>query len=75
MSPTASRIDVSDDGRPAGAGAPIEAQAAEHRPGPGHGIIGMRERVLVYGGQFLAGPIPGGGFRVEAVLPLAAAPA
>ena len=37
----------------------------------GHGLIGMRERVHLYGGWMDAGPMTGGGFRVEAVLPLA----
>lgn len=36
---------------------------------PGHGIIGMRERVALFGGDFSADPRPGGGFRVAARLP------
>jgi len=35
----------------------------------GHGLIGMRERVGVYGGTLSTGPAPGGGFRVDAELP------
>ena len=34
--------------------------------GAGHGIVGMRERVAMYGGDFHAGPLPHGGFRVRA---------
>jgi len=39
-------------------------------PGGGHGIIGMRERVTLLGGEFGAGPLPGYGFRVSARIPL-----
>jgi signal transduction histidine kinase len=56
-------IDVTD------AGGPRRARAAA--PG-GHGIIGMRERAALFGGEFEAGPVPDGGFRVTARLPLAA---
>jgi signal transduction histidine kinase len=37
--------------------------------GTGHGLIGMRERVQLFGGELDAGPLPGGGFRVWARLP------
>ncbi len=36
----------------------------------GHGLIGMRERVLLDQGSFSAGPVAGGGFAVRASLPL-----
>ncbi len=39
-------------------------------PGSGHGIVGMRERALLLGGTFDAGPRPGGGFQVAAHLPI-----
>jgi len=37
---------------------------------PGHGLTGMHERVALLGGSLTAGPEPGGGFVVSAVLPL-----
>jgi signal transduction histidine kinase len=62
------RIDVADDGgpawRPAGSGGP--------QPGtdPGHGIVGMRERIAAFGGLLVAEPLAGRGFRVTAQVPI-----
>jgi signal transduction histidine kinase len=39
-------------------------------PGGGQGLVGMRERVTLYGGQFTAGARPSGGFAVRVLLPL-----
>jgi signal transduction histidine kinase len=37
--------------------------------GSGHGLVGMRERVALWAGELSAGPMPGGGYRVEATFP------
>ncbi|MGH3255454.1 MAG: sensor histidine kinase [Streptosporangiaceae bacterium] len=42
----------------------------EHKPGNGRGLLGLRERVAVYGGEFDARRRLGGGFRVRARIPL-----
>jgi signal transduction histidine kinase len=63
-------IKVTDDGRRPAAGAGRAHRAG--RDGLGHGLIGMRQRVEVYGGTVTAGPQPGGGWRVTATLPLPA---
>jgi signal transduction histidine kinase len=53
----------------------------DHGPGPaepdpdGHGLLGMRERAIMVGGTLTAGPADGGGFAVDALLPVTGAPA
>ncbi|MCA1220560.1 sensor histidine kinase [Streptomyces sp. 8L] len=42
----------------------------EVAPGGGHGLLGMRERVTALGGSLVAEPRYGGGFRVQAILPV-----
>ena len=56
-------------------GTSLVLDSAPALPGAGHGIIGMRERVSLLGGEFSAGPLPGYGFRVTARIPLPAASA
>ncbi|HVF75566.1 MAG TPA: sensor histidine kinase [Acidimicrobiales bacterium] len=55
------RIDVTDDGGGRAARPPAP-------DGGGLGLVGMRERVAVYGGSVEAGPLPDHGFRVVATL-------
>jgi signal transduction histidine kinase len=52
-----------------------EAKTQGPPDGGGHGLIGMRERVGALGGTLTAGPRYGGGFRVQAILPLQTRPA
>ncbi|MFJ8478012.1 sensor histidine kinase [Kitasatospora sp. NPDC094011] len=40
-------------------------------PGGGFGLMGLRERTLILGGAFTAGPTPGGGWQVHVRVPLA----
>ena len=58
-------VEVTDDGLG------VTVPAGDGRVRVGHGLIDMRERVQVFGGDLEAGPQPGGGFRVAAQLPLA----
>jgi signal transduction histidine kinase len=53
------RIEVSDNGH-----------GAVTRNGRGHGLIGIRERVKLYGGEMSTGTVNGGGFTLSARLPL-----
>jgi signal transduction histidine kinase len=53
-------LEIADDG--AGASTPISSG--------GHGLVGMRERVALYGGRLDAGRRPSGGFVVRVLLPI-----
>ncbi|MFB6614406.1 sensor histidine kinase [Streptomyces sp. NPDC056367] len=45
-------------------------RSAPTSPGAGHGLLGMRERAGMLGGELAAGPRPEGGYEVTAVLPM-----
>lgn len=73
------RVSVSESGSEGGArltvlvvnGPPAQPPAAPlEEGGTGHGLVGMRERVRLVGGTLDVGPLPDGGFRVAARLPL-----
>jgi signal transduction histidine kinase len=57
-------VQVVDDGR----------GLAEDGDGAGHGLVGVRERVALYGGTVQVSAAPGGGVRLEATLPVKEAP-
>jgi signal transduction histidine kinase len=53
------RIEITDNGR-----------GGVAQPRNGHGLTGMAERTAMFGGSVSAGPVPGGGWRVSALLPV-----
>ncbi|MFB9909111.1 sensor histidine kinase [Allokutzneria oryzae] len=61
LSDSGAEIVVSDTGG---------SDLAPRQPGSGHGLVGMRERVAVFGGSFAAGPRAGGGWLMRARVPV-----
>jgi signal transduction histidine kinase len=55
------RVEVADTG-----GTPVPSA----RSGQGRGLIGLRQRLAVYGGTLEAGKLPTGGYRVRALIPM-----
>ncbi|QDW64179.1 sensor histidine kinase [Oerskovia sp. KBS0722] len=55
------QLAVDDDGRGA---------SADGSHAPGYGLLGMRERAVIFGGAVTTGPRPGGGFRVRFTMPI-----
>jgi len=59
-------VEVADAGRPIPAAGPAVTAA----PGDGRGLLGLRERMTLYGGDLVAEPRPGGGWLVRARMPV-----
>ncbi|TDD59198.1 sensor histidine kinase [Actinomadura rubrisoli] len=59
-------VEIEDDGRG------TATIMADNGDNPGHGLVGMYERVALYGGELRIGPRVGGGFGVRARFPLEA---
>ncbi|WP_327711282.1 sensor histidine kinase [Streptomyces sp. NBC_00464] len=74
------RVSISSDGAhltvlvvndpPEPTGSSLAPRTPVETTGTGHGLVGMRERVRLTGGTLDTGPLPDGGFRVAARLPL-----
>ncbi|WP_405813923.1 histidine kinase [Streptomyces sp. NBC_01390] len=68
------RIKVADTGTPPGA--PSAPKATAQDDGPGHGLVGIRQRAAMYGGTVVIGPRDTGhGWLVDVVLDVPSAPA
>lgn len=67
--PTRCRVTVEPTGENVRVEVTNDGPVVRARAHTGHGLIGMRERVAMYGGTFEAGPRPEGGFRVAATIP------
>jgi signal transduction histidine kinase len=65
--PSALRLEVVDDGRNGTGAHPVRAIETKH---DGRGLIGMRERVALFGGELEVGPQATGGYRVRARIPI-----
>jgi signal transduction histidine kinase len=62
-------VEIEDNGR--GVAAAL-SDTGDNGDSPGHGLVGMYERVALYGGELRIGPRSGGGFEVRARFPLEA---